>query len=240
MMGTTNPGTLSSPSESQSSGWGMAHILRQYIQQYSFLKTLKAWRLTFILFCGLYGFYNTFFVLPPLAAELGMTKLHGSLLVALPSVTELISRPIFGMLIDNGHISKMRVLTCCYLVSGLSALAVSLLDEPKTYLGFALVFGISGGMAVPLGLPLFMDMVSEENFGGIGGWFITLLGFSCSIGSPILSSIAEQTGTFLNSFRMCGAVFLCGFVACTASNVTKAFSKYRSNKKVHPLNISES
>ena len=210
-------------------------FLRQFLLEYSFLKTGKAWLMTFILFCGLYGFYNTFFVLPPLAAELSMTKLEGSLLVALPSVTELIFRPVFGILIDKGYVSKMRVLTCCYLFSGAATLVVSLLEEPNTYLGFALVFGISGGMAVPLGLPIFMDLVPEEHYGGIGGWFLILIGLSSSVGSPTLSAIAQHSGTFLNSLRTCGAVFLCGFIACAATDLANTLADYRRSRKIYPL-----
>ncbi len=206
------------------------------LQNYSFLKNADVMVMSVVLFSGFFGYYNTFFVFPQLAREMSMTKLTGSLLVTLPSVTEIVFRPLLGFIVDKEYISKVKMLNLCYFLSGAIILLMAFIPNRTelTSLCLATAFGIFGGMVVPLSLPTLMDKVTEDHYGGIVGLVIAMVGLTTGSGPPILTVVAKSSETFGTSLQICGSMYFFGIICCAIGEL-RSFIRYKNTQeKVYP------
>ncbi len=139
-----------------------------------------------MLFCGYFSYYSTFFVLPPLALELNMTKMDASLVLSMISTIEIISRVSTGIIVDRYRISKLKLLVGSYVMSGVAIVIVSFVTKVEVLYGYTIVHGTSAGTCLVIGLPILLEMVDESKRGRITSLFAVLAGSGSTLGPVLL------------------------------------------------------
>ncbi|ELU13131.1 hypothetical protein CAPTEDRAFT_202569 [Capitella teleta] len=183
---------------------GLSNVCVNGIRNYlKFIRTPQLPSFLIASFFGSFAYYNQFFVIPPLAVEIGMSKIMASNIIAIISVTELLGRFGIGFLADR--LGEKRVLIplvstiCCFVCGLLLALNIS----EKSFLGFAPFLGMFGGIFTPLFIPVAMDLVPPDRMGSTAGLFPLITGGSVTIGMPILSAVYEKTSSYKTGYLIC-------------------------------------
>ncbi|ELU13921.1 hypothetical protein CAPTEDRAFT_212821, partial [Capitella teleta] len=181
--------------------------------QYSyvrFLRTPNLLSLLFAAFFGCFAYYCQFFILPPLAIEIGMSKLMAANIIAITSVVELILRLVVGFIADKLGKNKLWIVIVSTSIALTIGVGATVWLNESVLLGYALLFGVVGGTFIPLIIPFAMDIVPPEFLGSVAGLFPFLTGASVAIGTPILSEVYEMTSSYRQGFLIC----VCGYAVC--------------------------
>ena len=142
------------------------------------------------LYCGMFSYYNIFFVLPPMGQELGMSKISISLLLAIMSVVEIIGRVFAGGLADRCKVQKETYLIITYIICVILGVVTSYVLNPNTLFVYGILFGSVGGTCVMWCVPMIMDLVEADQKGTATGMFPFLAGLSTGLG-PIVIGMYE-------------------------------------------------
>ena len=133
-----------------------------------------------------FSYYSLYFVFPPLAEEIGMSKMAASRLIVLANATELVSRIFVGSIADRLKSQKHWILFFSFGVSPVLGMCVSFLTSPTVLTAYAVLFGLFGGTFAPMLIPLTVELVPSERIGSATGLFPFLTGTGQSLGPPIL------------------------------------------------------
>ncbi|KAK2164234.1 hypothetical protein LSH36_67g02052 [Paralvinella palmiformis] len=197
----------------------LCDILRAY---WLFLKT-PGLPLLILTFCaGSFAYFNQFFIFPPLAREYGMTKMQGAMLVSVSNVTELMSRLVVGLLVDKGKVKKSYLIKISFTLSAILALIASFFSNHAFVFVYAALFGLLGGVFIPLAIPLMVELVPASEVSSAAGIYVLVTGAGISLGPPVLGAVKALTGTFADSLRLCSVFYLValGFYAINQGNMS--------------------
>ena len=178
---TGNRGEMTKRSES------LWCVIRRGVGDYvTFLRTPRLISLIFASFWGFFSYFNVFFILPPLATEVGMSKIMASNLLSIISAVELFSRIATGYVADKLERRKIWIVAVSSSITLVAGFSTWFWLSEKTLLVYAAVFGAFGGMFAPLFLPLIMDIVPQDRIGCATGIFTIISLASVAIGTPVL------------------------------------------------------
>ncbi|KAK2141121.1 hypothetical protein LSH36_1157g00063 [Paralvinella palmiformis] len=168
--------------------------------------------LMFAFFAASFAYFNQFFIFPPLAHELGMTKFWGAMLVSVSNVTELISRLVVGILVDKDKVTKACLIQVSFMLSAVLAMAVSFSTIHTILFVYSALFGLLGGVFLPLAILILVELVPETHISSASGLFALVTGTGISLGPSVLGAIKALTGSFTDSLRVCSGFYLMAFV----------------------------
>ena len=149
----------------------------------------------FIIFSGLLSYYNIYFILPPLAKELGVEQLQTAKAFAVLSTIEICSRLVSSYIIDRWNIRKDVFLMATYTIMVVIGLAISMSLSINALFWFVVLFGMFGGQVNLLCIPAMMDVVSESHKGAVSGMFPFFAGIAVAIGPVILGKVHSMNET---------------------------------------------
>ncbi|ELT93633.1 hypothetical protein CAPTEDRAFT_191771 [Capitella teleta] len=185
-------------------------------------------------FFGSFAYYSQFFIIPPLAVEMGMSKIMASNIIAIISVSELLGRIGIGFLADRLGQKKIWITILSTICSLIIGLLVAFNLSETALIGFAPFFGVFGGLFTPLIIPVTMDLVPPDRLGSAAGLFPLITGGGITLGMPVLSAVYEMTSSYKTGFLIC----ICGN-AITAFflfvHVAGRYLKCRKNASVEPV-----
>jgi MFS family permease len=139
-----------------------------------------------MLYCGMFSYYNIFFVLPPMGQELGLSKISVSLILAITSVVEIMGRVFAGGLVDRYKMPKDKFLVMTYIICAALGITTSFLLSENALFVFGLLFGSVGGTCVMWCVPMIMDLVEDSQQGAATGMFPLLAGLATGIGPIVI------------------------------------------------------
>ena len=118
-------------------------------------------RTAFMTLMACLAFLNLFFVLPPLAREIGASKARASMLVSIAGGSEFLFRFVFGYIADKPRVSKAMLIKVSFLVCGVVSLVISFYVDYTTMVILACVCGSLGGNYLPLLGPMLMEAMMQ-------------------------------------------------------------------------------
>ncbi|KAK2154398.1 hypothetical protein LSH36_269g04014 [Paralvinella palmiformis] len=192
-------------SEESSFGKRSCQLLHSY---WSFLKTPGLPLVIFTLCAGSFAYFNQFFIFPSLAREFGMTKIRGAMLVSAANITELLSRLLVGVLVDEGRVKTPRLVQVSFALSAVLAMAVSFCSSQILLFVYSGLFGLFGGVFFPFAIPLMVELVPVSQISSAAGVFVFVSGIGISLGPPVLGGVKVLTGTFVHSLRVCSIFYV--------------------------------
>jgi hypothetical protein len=166
-------------------------IFQGIISYIKFLRTPHLFTLMVSAFFGSFGYYNQFFLIPPLATEIGMSKVMAANLMAIVSVTELVSRICVGVVADKVGRKKVWITAVSMAFSFIVGIIVIIGITPDLLIVYAPLFGLFGGMFTPLIIPLTIDLVAPDMIGSATGLFPLITGGGISVGMPMLGQLCS-------------------------------------------------
>ena len=178
--------------------------LKQIIRDnLDFLSTRKLLPLSFMFICLAFAYFNQFFILPPLVEELGLSRMFGSLMVALPNGVEVISRLATGAVANRFSNKKHLLILTSSAFTAMCSLIVSFYLNKYTLIVYAVLFGLFGGIFIPLLIPMLFDVVKPSQIGRASGMHPILTGIGISLGPPVLGKLHS----FFNINVYCCSLF---------------------------------
>lgn len=147
-------------------------------------------------------------------SALGLSQGQGAALQSILSAAQMLGRPVWGISLDHGGRINMTML--CYLISGISCLAIWL---PAKSFGvlifFALVQGFTGGTIWSAATPLTARIVGVQDVASALSIFWVVCVPSSLVGQPIAVALLEYSQNSLGrtgpeayyiSIGFCGAM----------------------------------
>lgn len=125
-------------------------------------------------------------------AGLGLTQTQGAALQSILSAAQMLGRPAWGIGLDYG--GRINMTAICYLISGLSCLAIWL---PAKSFGvlifFALVQGFTGGTIWSAATPITVRVVGVKDVASALAIFWVVCVPSVLVGQPIAVALLEYS-----------------------------------------------
>ena len=179
-----------SKSDGKTQGNGCSSILCELFRDYGiFLKNPKLVNFVIILIlCG-FSYFSQIIFWPPWALERGLTKMEASLLVTIAGITELVTRPLVGLLATK--VNKRLICVIANLVTLVLCLLVYVIPYKSVVMAFAGVFGCFGGVTVALGVSVLTDAVGPDRISSAAGLFPMAVSLGAAIGAPVLGKISQ-------------------------------------------------
>ncbi|XP_077986216.1 monocarboxylate transporter 13-like [Glandiceps talaboti] len=171
------------------------------------------------------------------AVDFGITNYYSSLIPALMGLTQLIARPLWGVV---GHIRGLRAnipYGCAFAICGTAALIST---YTKTFAGqviFIIIYGICNG-----GCSVFMPLVVSDFLGpnriGYGSSFLyQVYGVTILLVSPLAGLIRDETGVYDWAFWMAGAAALLAAVLAFLLPVVEKVVKRKRQRYTEETDI---
>ena len=161
----------------------VGHGIKDYIK---FLSSPKLPCLMVTSVLGSFSYYNLFFIIPPLAREMDISKIEASKMIMLANVAELASRLAVGAVADRLKSRKHIILFISFGLSFVIGLCVSFALSYSSLMAYSVLFGLFGGAFAPMLIPMFLDLVPPDRIASTTGLFPFLTGIGQSLGPPIL------------------------------------------------------
>ena len=138
-----------------------------------FLRKPQVLRYLLALALSSVGYLNWFLFMPSFILEQGLTKADASLCVALASLTEGITRPIVGTILNrrNKVRDKPLVVAVCCLVAGLSTMGFSFYTTMWSMVVYSILFGCTAGLFLTLTTPMMADHTPPQQIGALAGMY---------------------------------------------------------------------
>ena len=169
-------------------------VIREY---WAFIRSPGLPMLMFAFFAASFAYFNQFFIFPPLAHELGMTKFWGAMLVSVSNVTELISRLVVGILVDKDKVTKACLIQVSFMLSAVLAMAVSFSTIHTILFVYSALFGLLGGVFLPLAILILVELVPETHISSASGLFALVTGTGISLGPSVLGEYPAKSELYL-------------------------------------------
>jgi MFS family permease len=158
---------------------------------------------------------------------LGLTQTQGAALQSILSAAQMLGRPAWGIGLDYGGRLNMTIL--CYLISGLSCLAIWL---PAKSFGvlifFALVQGFTGGTLWSAATPLTVRIVGVKDVASALAIFWVVCVPSVLVGQPIAVALLEYSEKTLG--RQGPEAYYISIGLCGGMGVFSAFCLYGAKR----------
>ena len=173
-----------SAGQESSTAFCFAAVRSVILDYVDFLSNAELLRFSIALFlCG-FAYLNQLVFWPAYAEEIGMSKLDGSLVVSVCGITELLGRPFLGYL--GCRLNKILLCLVTNAITCLMGIVAYMLPYRGVLLGYAAVFGLTGGSTCVLGVPIMSEAAGPEHIGSAAGLFPLALGLGAAVGPPFL------------------------------------------------------
>ena len=154
----------------------------------SFWNNFTMWCvLLYEFFCSIA--YFTYFVVMPayLMEDGGASAERVATHVSITALSELISRPLIGLLMTNKWYNPKATLLAvtCSSIAATLGFTVSYWPLDRVYLGYNIIFGMTGGVYLPISLSLLHSCVKPQDIGKVTGLQHIALGLGAALGAPI-------------------------------------------------------
>ncbi|ELT97306.1 hypothetical protein CAPTEDRAFT_199961 [Capitella teleta] len=204
---TVVPSPYSTPVESTTEPCTNSNKCKAFLRGISdyirFLRTPHLASLIVGCFFASVSHYSLLFLIPPLAVELGWSKIMASNIIAIVSVAELVVRSFIGILADRLGRKKVWITVFSSGCSFICGLVVCLNLSKLSFIAYAPMIGLFGGVFTPLIIPLTMDLVPLEMAGSAAGLFPLITSGGMTVGMPIIGAVFEMTSTYATGFLIC-------------------------------------
>ncbi|KAI8069172.1 major facilitator superfamily domain-containing protein [Gongronella butleri] len=136
------------------------------------------------------GYYVPLFFLPSYSTYLGLSDSQGSLLISIASACNAVGRIVTGHIADK--IGYMNTTIICSTLAGLSSIIIwTIAYDFNMLMGFACVFGLTGGVFVTLGPSITRIVTGSEKFDT--GYAMFLLLTVLAMYGPNLAAYIESS-----------------------------------------------
>ncbi len=98
-------------------------------------------------------------------------------------------RLLSGVLVDRKKVRKTLLIQISFAATALLGFGFSFWIQRTSLMVYAALFGLLGGIFIPLCIPLLVELVNERQVSSAAGLFPLFTGLGISLGPPILGKI---------------------------------------------------
>ncbi len=184
----------------------------------------------FLLICtsNVFGFlavYIPYVYLPIVMENRGISLESASFVVSSTGIANTLGRVAVGWLVDRPSVSSLVVTNLSLAASGFSTIGFALCQDFNSFLGSALIFGLSLSAYISLTSIVIVDLLGLEALTSAFGLVAMARGVSSIVGPPMAGFLCELVDDSNTAFYLAGLLFL---LAAILSQVAHILHKRRT------------
>ncbi|KAK3082905.1 hypothetical protein FSP39_008674 [Pinctada imbricata] len=185
-----------------------------------------------VAFTAIIGTAHFLTLLPPHAADIGLTNEDVSFLFMISGISDITSKLFLASIADCNFIKRYQLIAIGLIVFGVVTQFISFFTDFKLLAIHVVIYGTFGQMYFGLFPVMLADFVGINNLSSALGIVILVHGFALSVSNPLLGYIRDTTGSFVGSFHLMGtSLMISGAILLTEPLVRKLEGDKEKAKK---------